>query len=200
VKEFETKIKNKIEEINKKEKFATYYNINSNEAQNIIKENNIQLQYDKIKEELNIKEINEYRGILKFEKPNIIGLINDVDHLKLIYNIDNPNINISKGMANLIKIINELSKKIRFEYNEKIGFFTSDPNYIGTGMKIKFTLIINKLNESNLNEWIKDKGYIWEKINDNEIEFKNILTIGLSETEMLANLLFYIQNIINLNK
>ena len=67
-------------------------------------------------------------------------------------------------------------------------------------MKIKFTLIINKLNESNLNEWIKDKGYIWEKINDNEIEFKNILTIGLSETEMLANLLFYIQNIINLNK
>ena len=200
VKDFEKKIKNQIEEINKKEQFVTYYNINSNEAQNIIKENNIQLQYDKIKEILNIEEINEYRGILKFEKPNIIGLINDVDHLKLIYNINNPNINISKGMANLIKIINELSKYIRFEYDEKLGFFTSDPNYIGTGMKIKFTLTINKLNENNLNEWVKDKGYIWKKINDNEIEFKNILTIGLSETEMLANLLFYIQNIINLDK
>jgi len=200
VKEFEEKLKNQIEEINKKEQFVTYYNINSNDAQNIIKENNIQLEYDKLKELLNIKEINEYRGLLKFEKPNIIGLINDIDHLKIIYNIDNPNINISKGMTNLIKIINELSKIIRFEYDDKLGFFTSDPNYIGTGMKIKFNLIINKLNESNLNEWVKDKGYIWKKINDNEIEFQNILTIGLSETEMLANLLFYIHDIINLDK
>ena len=102
-------------------------------------------------------------------------------------------------MANLIKEINEISKHLRFEYDEKFGFFTTDPRYVGIGMKIKFKLIINKLNDNDLNQWTKNKGMIWKKLNHNEVEFENFLTLGFSETEMLTNLLFYIHDIIELD-
>ena len=198
-KEFKNSLINIINEKNQTEKFASYYEINSEEGKKIISENDIELKYEEIKNKLNIKELEDNRLIIKFEKPNIYGIINDIDHIKLIYNIKHPKENISKGMANLIKEINEISKHLRFEYDEKFGFFTTDPRYVGIGMKIKFKLIINKLNDNDLNQWTKNKGMIWKKLNHNEVEFENFLTLGFSETEMLTNLLFYIHDIIELD-
>ena len=144
------------------------------------------------------------RGVLKINRDYIYGLVNDLDHLKFIYkfiNISNEKHKISRDMVNLLKLVNEINKYIPFEYDNKFGFFTSNPLFLGTGMKIKIKIMLNNINEENIKNYQNDKIFtlkILEKKENNSmiLLIENKVSIGLSETELLCSLLFYLKNII----
>ena len=105
-------------------------------------------------------------------------------------------------MVNLLKIVNEINKYIPFEYDNKFGFFTSNPLFLGTGMSIKVKLIINNSDEEKIQN-LQDNNKIFtltileKKENKSMILLiENKVSIGLSETELLCSLLFYLKNII----
>ena len=61
-----------------------------------------------------------YKGVIHFEKKkkNVYAIVNDVDHLKIIYSKQNAikDVNLGKELMNLIKMMNEFCKYVKFEY------------------------------------------------------------------------------------
>jgi protein-arginine kinase len=197
------KIKEAIDKLNfnRENKLAEF--IPLNEAQEIIEKNNLSIKHDDNLNKFNIDiDYPDYRGIIKFDKPNIFAIINDYDHIRIEYNLNDPkeDYDISKDIFNLLKILIDLNKVLIFEYDEKFGFLIANPDYVGTGINAKATIKLNKLNNDEIKDWFEDKklyNYNVES-NDNEkiIEINNIQSIGLSETEILGNLIYDIKDII----
>ena len=192
-----------LNHVNSKEhlvEFIPYEN-----AKDFIEKNNLKFSHNEnmINNNLDIDFPNN-RGVLKINRDYIYGLVNDLDHLKFIYkfiNISNEKHKISRDMVNLLKLVNEINKYIPFEYDNKFGFFTSNPLFLGTGMKIKIKIMLNNINEENIKNYQNDKIFtlkILEKKENNSmiLLIENKVSIGLSETELLCSLLFYLKNII----
>lgn len=56
--------------------------------------------------------------------------------------------------------------------------------------------ITTKLNDDDINYWINGKGFSYKRT-ENGIVLENINTIGITETEMLCNILFFIKDFID---
>ena len=204
--EIEELIKNTINSMNAKGHYANYFSLTDpmtkTQAEEIIAKNNMRLYHnDKMQKSGLDPDFPNHRGLIQFQKDNIYAIINDIDHIKFYYCSSEikEGCNIGKEFVNLIKVMNEFIKYIKFEYDNKFGFFTSCPRYVGTGMKIKVDLSLPNVNKEDMDLWILEKGYKWNKKGD-LIELENVKTIGLTETEMLCNLLFYLKDVIEMNE
>ena len=198
------KIKEVIDKLNfnKKDNIAEF--ILLNDAKEIINQNNLTIEHNNDLNKFNIDtDYPEYRGIINFNKSNIFAIINDIDHIRLEYNLNNPkeDHDIIKDIFNLLKILIDLNKLISFEYDDKFGFLTANPDYVGTGINAKAKIRLKNLKDNDIKDWIEDKKlYNYKEIENNDngkiIEIDNIQTVGLSETEILGNLMFDIKDII----
>ena len=65
-------------------------------------------------------------------------------------------------------------------------------------MRIQIDLKLNNLNEE-INILNENKDFKWEKINDGYIRLENLISIGISEVEMLCNLIVYIKQLIEMD-
>ena len=200
-------LKEALNHVNSKEQLVEY--IPYENAKDFIEKNNLKFSHNENMINNNIdNDFPNNRGVLKIYKDYIYGLVNDLDHLKFIYkfiNSSNEKHKISRDMVNLLKIVNEINKYIPFEYDNKFGFFTSNPLFLGTGMSIKVKLIINNSDEEKIQN-LQDNNKIFtltileKKENKSMILLiENKVSIGLSETELLCSLLFYLKNIIELD-
>ena len=141
-----------------------------------------------------------YYIIINFEY--LFGIINDLDHFKLFLKIEkfeSPE-EIDKNFIHIIKILNEFGREINFEFNKKLGYLTCNPSFIGNGMKIKIDLKINNLNNEDIDKLNNKNVFYWEEIEDNYITIENRINIGISETEMMCNLTFFIKQLIELDE
>jgi hypothetical protein len=73
---------------------------------------------------------------------------------------------------------------------------------VGNGIKISVDLKLASINEEFLNKYVEDKNMSWSVVNNNKdgkviIRFENNSSYGQSETEMLCNWLYYINEIAN---
>ena len=196
------KIKEVVDKLNFKENLAEF--ILLKDAQEIIKNNNLTIEHNDNLNKFNIDvDYPDYRAIIKFNKSNIFAIINDIDHIRIEYNLNNPkeDYDITKDIYNLLKILIDLNKLISFEYDDKFGFLTANPDYVGTGINAKAKIKLKNLKENEIKDWIEDKKlYNYKEIENNDdgkiIEINNIQSVGLSETEILGNLMFDIKDII----
>ena len=196
------KIKEVVDKLNFKENLAEF--ILLKDGQEIIKNNNLTIEHNDNLNKFNIDvDYPDYRGIIKFNKSNIFAIINDIDHIRIEYNLNNPkeDYDITKDIYNLLKILIDLNKLISFEYDDKFGFLTANPDYVGTGINAKAKIKLKNLKENEIKDWIEDKKlYNYKEIENNDdgkiIEINNIQSVGLSETEILGNLMFDIKDII----
>ena len=196
------KIKEVVDKLNFKENLAEF--ILLKDAQEIIKNNNLTIEHNNDLNKFNIDtDFPDYRAIIKFNKSNIFAIINDIDHIRIEYNLSNPkeDYDITKDIYNLLKILIDLNKLISFEYDDKFGFLTANPDYVGTGINAKAKIKLKNLKENEIKDWIEDKKlYNYKEIDNNDdgkiIEINNIQSVGLSETEILGNLMFDIKDII----
>ena len=196
------KIKEVVDKLNFKENLAEF--ILLKDGQEIIKNNNLTIEHNDNLNKFNIDvDYPDYRAIIKFNKSNIFAIINDIDHIRIEYNLNNPkeDYDITKDIYNLLKILIDLNKLISFEYDDKFGFLTANPDYVGTGINAKAKIKLKNLKENEIKDWIEDKKlYNYKEIENNDdgkiIEINNIQSVGLSETEILGNLMFDIKDII----
>ena len=196
------KIKEVVDKLNFKENLAEF--ILLKDAQEIIKNNNLTIEHNNDLNKFNIDtDFPDYRAIIKFNKSNIFAIINDIDHIRIEYNLSNPkeDYDITKDIYNLLKTLIDLNKLISFEYDDKFGFLTANPDYVGTGINAKAKIKLKNLKENEIKDWIEDKKlYNYKEIENNDdgkiIEINNIQSVGLSETEILGNLMYDIKDII----
>jgi protein-arginine kinase len=196
------KIKEVVDKLNFKENLAEF--ILLKDAQEIIKNNNLTIEHNNDLNKFNIDtDFPDYRAIIKFNKSNIFAIINDIDHIRIEYNLNNPkeDYDITKDIYNLLKTLIDLNKLISFEYDDKFGFLTVNPDYVGTGINAKAKIKLKNLKENEIKDWFEDKKlYNYKEIENNDdgkiIEINNIQSVGLSETEILGNLMFDIKDII----
>ena len=196
------KIKEVVDKLNFKENLAEF--ILLKDAQEIIKNNNLTIEHNNDLNKFNIDtDFPDYRAIIKFNKSNIFAIINDIDHIRIEYNLNNPkeDYDITKDIYNLLKTLIDLNKLISFEYDDKFGFLTANPDYVGTGINAKAKIKLKNLKENEIKDWFEDKKlYNYKEIENNDdgkiIEINNIQSVGLSETEILGNLMYDIKDII----
>ena len=196
------KIKEVVDKLNFKENLAEF--ILLKDAQEIIKNNNLTIEHNNDLNKFNIDtDFPDYRAIIKFNKSNIFAIINDIDHIRIEYNLNNPkeDYDITKDIYNLLKTLIDLNKLISFEYDDKFGFLTANPDYVGTGINAKAKIKLKNLKENEIKDWIEDKKlYNYKEIENNDdgkiIEINNVQSVGLSETEILGNLMYDIKDII----
>ena len=196
------KIKEVVDKLNFKENLAEF--ILLKDAQEIIKNNNLTIEHNNDLNKFNIDtDFPDYRAIIKFNKSNIFAIINDIDHIRIEYNLSNPkeDYDITKDIYNLLKTLIDLNKLISFEYDDKFGFLTANPDYVGTGINAKAKIKLKNLKENEIKDWFEDKKlYNYKEIENNDdgkiIEINNIQSVGLSETEILGNLMYDIKDII----
>jgi hypothetical protein len=67
-------------------------------------------------------------------------------------------------------------------------------------MKIKIDLKINNLNDEDIDKLNNKNIFYWEEIEDNYITIENRINIGISETEMMCELTFFIKQLIELDE
>ena len=137
-----------------------------------------------------------YRGIIRFlNKKNIFCVVNDICHFKFCLCLKEPKEKINQYLVQLIKINNEFFKYLTFNYDMGIGFLTVSPVYLGTGMRIELEMKLNKLKINDVQNILNNSEFVaYEK--NNFILIINKITIGKSETVLLAKMLNYIKMII----
>ena len=197
-------IKKVLSNINKRTKIGEYYDINE-ESLKIIKENNIKIFHNDDMAKYNLDcDFPKNRGFIKFIHPHLFATVNDINNINFIISNNNPNEkdDLKVDMENLINIINRFSREIKFEFDEKFGFLTTCPKFMGNGIKLCVDLKLKTLNEEFLNSYTQEKNMTWSiidinKINKIIVRFENKSSYGQSETEMLCNWLFYINELVN---
>ena len=197
-------IKKVLSNINKRSKIGEYFDINK-ESLSIIKNNNITIFHKDNMAKYNLDyDFPKNRGFIIFAHPHLYATINDINHINFIISNNNPNEkdDLKLDMENLINIINRFSREIKFAFDDKFGFLTTCPKYMGNGIKISVDIKFKKIKEEFLNKYTEDKNMSWSVVNKNKngnvvIRFENKSSYGQSETEMLCNWLYYINELVN---
>ncbi len=147
---------------------------------------------------------NTFKGksVIKFFSDDIFAITNDNDHIKFILNITHPRENFYKKFDALLRISEAMSSKVRYVYDKKFGFLTSNLKYVGSGMIAKVNVKINKIPYESI-ESILEK---YEKINEFNyvitpqrylfVQVSNKITIGYSELEVMMNVMQFVMYII----
>ena len=196
-------IKKVLSNINKRSKIGEFYNLN--DAKSIIEENNIKLFHNENMSKYNLDcDYPKNRGLIKFTHPHLFATVNDINSINFIITNSDPKEkdDLKTDMENILNIINRFGREIKFAFDDKFGFLTTCPKYVGNGIKISVDLKMASINEEFLNKYVEDKNMSWSVVNNNKdgkviIRFENNSSYGQSETEMLCNWLYYINEIAN---
>jgi len=124
-------------------------------------------------------------------------IVNEEDHFKIQTN--NPGLQISETYQRASNIDDELNKYAVYAYSDELGYFTSNPANLGTGMSASVLFhfpvltLLNKIPE--VIKKAQDSGLLLSGIRDNGkntfgciYQLCNVPSIGLSEEKILETL------------
>lgn len=142
----------------------------------------------------------KHRGVIQFNQEFIYAIINDVDHIKFFLSSQIPLNSLHKHFFNLLNVTNEFSQHLKFLYDIELGFLTSSPRFLGTGLLLKIRIKLGSLKKEAIADVFNNKEFAWSIIREAEnnqlqVELVNKYTIGYSETELLMKLLLYLQKL-----
>jgi protein-arginine kinase len=153
-------------------------------------------------EEEKIINFSDKRGLLKLEKEgNFYIIINDIEHLRFECYEKENNSDINKSFIDMMSTITKLEKNLKFSYSKKLGYITSNPNLLGTGLIFEVCLHIKILfnDKEKLQSFFKDNTFTYEIISEDEglIKVINHATIGHSENDIIRNLIILINELLD---
>jgi protein-arginine kinase len=152
-----------------------------------------------------IINFSDKRGLLKLEKEgNFYIIINDIEHLRFECFEDANNSDINKCFMDMMSTITILEKNLKFSYSKKLGYITSNPNLLGTGLIFEVYINLKNLfnDKEKLQSFFKDNTFTFDVISEDEslIKVINHATIGFSENDILRNLIILINELIDNDK
>lgn len=136
-------------------------------------------------------------GLIISEDESISIMINEEDHLR-IQSITNG-LNLQEALDNAYRIDDLLEEKITYAYDEKIGYLTSCPTNVGTGLRASYMIHVPALETTGKLQFILDaigkfgitvRGIYGEgsKARGSVFQISNQITLGHSENEIIDNL------------
>lgn len=138
--------------------------------------------------------------IKKEEISNTAFLINFNDHLQIIRL--NNKLNIRSTFEEIMKVSDNLNKKLVFDHSDEYGYLTNCPSNSGSAIKLSAFLKVSKLiNDGNtallLNKWsIRAKKNLTDDSND-EYEFLSKCKQGVDVTAFINSFIIKIISLIN---
>jgi protein-arginine kinase len=197
-------VKKALSNINRRSKIGEYFEIDQ-ESLIIIKNNGVDILHNDNMQKYDLdSDFPKNRGLIIFIYPHLYATVNDINHVNFIISNNNPTKkdDLKNELENLINVVNRFSREIKFAFDDKFGFMTTCPKFMGNGVKISIDLKLNKFNEDYLNKYVKDKNMTWSVINENKdgktiIRLENKCSFEQSETEMFCNWIYYINELVN---
>jgi protein arginine kinase len=136
-------------------------------------------------------------GLILSEDESISVMINEEDHLR-IQSISNG-FNLDEALKNANRIDDLLEEKITYAFDEKIGYLTSCPTNVGTGLRASYMIHVPALETTGKLQFILDaigkfgitvRGIYGEgtKARGSVFQISNQITLGHSENEIIENL------------
>jgi len=132
-------------------------------------------------------------------------IINEDEHIKIQCQM--PGIKVKECYKEVIKIEKKLEKKVSFSFRQNLGYLTSNPSILGTGLKVEILAHLPSLVIStkiidiirNLNQiGYGVSGYITDsnEIIGNLFRISNLVTLGKNEDAIIEELDAIAHNII----
>jgi protein arginine kinase len=148
----------------------------------------------------------ENAAVLINKENNISIMINEEDHIRLQVMENNFNLKDIYEMAS--DIDNLIEEKITYAYDSKLGYLTSCPTNLGTGIRASVMLHLPALslikNIDNIIDTVNQvgmtiRGFYGEGSNSmgNIYQISNQITLGLSEDEIINNIVGVTKKIID---
>ena len=205
-KEVEELITTSLTKLNLREHFGNYFSFDienqKEQAKKIIEENKLSFY----NENMNIPN----RGVIQFDYENVYAVVNDIDHIKFYLNVNKPGDKFNDYLFNVLKVLNEFSKQVKFANDKNFGIVTSCPKFLGTGLVINITIKVKMYKEAidkifkEANEKLvtdsKIKEFSYEIIGDSvegrTIVIKNEITSGKTENQILSDLGFFLDYVL----
>lgn len=135
----------------------------------------------------------QYSAVLVSKDESTAIMLCEEDHIRLCTMQAGQNLKEAYEKANRIDDVFINSMKIAF--SEKLGFLTSNPMHLGTGMKASFTLHLPAINAHNmigsLSNMIGKLGFSIKPLfgdNSDFFELSNEISLGITETSAIENL------------
>jgi protein arginine kinase len=161
------------------------------------------LEKDLISEEL-LKNSDKGSFILNKEETLSI-MINEKDHLKL--QCISEGLNLEKAFDKVVSIDDKIEKNFDYAFDETLGYLTTSPENIGTGLKASVIIHLPALTMSEeIKNISKDLGKIGMSIKAMYLEGTNVygnlyritnkISLGLTEEDIIIKLKNAILNII----
>lgn len=141
------------------------------------------------------------------DKNEIVSvMINEEDHIRIQCITSSLNLEEAYDLSN--KIDNLLEEKLSYAFDEKLGYITSCPTNIGTGLRASVMIHLpilslnNKMNGvinavSQVGMTVRGLYGEGSKAYGNIYQISNQVTLGLSEEEIISNLEAVVKQIIN---
>jgi protein arginine kinase len=153
---------------------------------------------------------NRDKSALIKDKNEIISImINEEDHLRLQCIVGG--LNLQEAYKEINKIDNFLEESLNFAYNEDLGYLTTCPTNVGTGLRASVMIHLPALTKSGaIDRLINMLGKMGMTIRGlfgegskgygNIYQVSNQVTLGPTEEEIIENLLAVVDNIISEEK
>jgi protein-arginine kinase len=146
------------------------------------------------------------RGLFQSDDNSLLIWVNEEDHLRIISM--EKGFNLKSIFSRLVDAIKLIERKIKFQYNDKIGFITACPSNLGTTMRasvhIKLPLLSRepKFKEIVNNLELDIRGIDGEHSESKEsvYDISNKKRLGLSEVDCVNTLYNGIVKLIELEK
>lgn len=133
----------------------------------------------------------ESAGALLSENESVSILINEEDHLRIQALAGGMNLEKAWRMAD--KLDDEINRSFPYAYHEKLGYLTSFPTNVGTGMRVSYMLHLPAIaGTKRLSGIAADIGRFGATIQGNGVgnlyQICNQKTLGQTEKEIMQNL------------
>lgn len=136
---------------------------------------------------------NGYSALLLSKDESVSIMLCEEDHICL--SIMNAGEDLKSAYQKADKIDNVLIKNMRIAFDKELGFLTSNPMQLGTGMKASFVLHLPAVGERNmtssLSTMLGKLGFSIKPLysgNGNFFELSNEISLGITEENAIDNL------------
>lgn len=144
------------------------------------------------------------RGVFVSEKKNLSVWINVLDHFRLIVTTDkNTPANLGETYTKAGRAMHYLEEQLNFKESYFLGYLSSRPSFLGTGLKIATVIYVpNLMKETeNLRHLCSVRGLnMVPNSFDNTIQAVNMQSLGVSEFRIFQDYCTAVSNIFSLEK
>lgn len=144
------------------------------------------------------------RGVFVSEKKNLSIWINVLDHFRLVVTTDkNTPANLGETYTKAGRAMHYLEEQLNFKESYFLGYLSSRPSFLGTGLKIATVIYVpNLMKETeNLRHLCSVRGLnMVPNSFDNTIQAVNMQSLGVSEFRIFQDYCTAVSNIFSLEK